>query len=211
MVLPGLDPVTRQAVLAQSASVAMDAGSVLFRPGDLCTQFFVLLSGNVRVHRLARSGREMVLYHVRAGETCILTTLCLLSAETYSAGAVVEEDVSALALPSARFNALLDQSAGFRRLVFTSYAQRMADLMQRIEELSDVPVDVRLAACLLERAEDGSTIQATHQGLATEIGTAREVVSRALGRLEQLGVLHLARGQIAILDRPQLTHLARSL
>lgn len=208
--LPGCDPAMSRDVLSQAKPVSVAAGSVLFQPGDPCAQFFILTSGCVRVHRLARSGREMVLYHVRAGETCILTTLCLLSAEAYSANAIVEQEVSAWAVPSSRFNALMDSSAGFRRLVFTSYAQRMADLMQRIEQLSDVPVDVRLAACLLERADARGMVAATHQALATEIGTAREVVSRTLERLAQLGMLILSRGQIELTDRPKLEALSRS-
>lgn len=208
--LPGVDPATSRDVLSQAKPVSVATGSVLFQPGDPCTQFFILTSGCVRVHRLARSGREMVLYHVRAGETCILTTLCLLSAEAYSANAIVEQDVSAWAIPSSRFNALMDSSANFRRLVFTSYAQRMADLMQRIEQLSDVPVDVRLAGCLLERSDATRMVAATHQALATEIGTAREVVSRTLERLAQLGMLRLSRGRIELTDRPKLETLSRS-
>jgi CRP/FNR family transcriptional regulator len=206
--LPGIDPATAQALVAIAARAALPAGSVLFRPGDACTQFFILLAGSVRVHRLARSGREMVLYHVRAGESCILTTLCLLSAEAYSAGAIVEQDVQALAVPQAGFNGLMNSSEGFRRLVFTSYAQRMADLMERIEALSDTPVDMRLAGFLLECAGPTGIVLTTHQALATEIGTAREVVSRALGRLEQLGVLQLSRGKIDIRDRYKLELLA---
>jgi CRP/FNR family transcriptional regulator len=204
-----MDPATAQALVASAARAALPAGSVLFRPGDPCTQFFILLAGSVRVHRFARSFREMVLYHVRAGESCILTTLCLLSAEAYSAGAVVEQDVQALAVPQAGFNGLMNSSAGFRRLVFTSYAQRLADLMERIEALSDIPVDVRLAGYLLEYASPTGSVLTTHQALATEIGTAREVVSRTLGRLEQLGVLQLSRGQVDIRDRSRLELLAQ--
>ena len=210
MAFTGIDTATSRDVLLQAKPVSVAAGSVLFQPGDPCTQFFILTSGSVRVHRLAPSGREMVLYHVRAGETCILTTLCLLSDEAYSANAIVEQDVTAWAVPSSRFNALMDSSAGFRRLVFTSYAQRVADLMQRIEQLSDVPVDVRLAACLLERADATGLAAATHQALATEIGTAREVVSRTLERLAHLGMLILSRGQIELTDRPKLETLSRS-
>jgi len=208
MELPSLDPTTRQAVLSHAARVELGAGSVLFHPGDVCSQFFIMLSGQVRVHRLARSGREMVLYHVRAGESCILTTLCLLAAEVYSAGAVVESDARALALPAAQFDALLETTPGFRRLVFTSYAQRIADLMARIEELSDVPVDVRLAACLLARGGSEGVILATHQDLATDIGTAREVVSRTMMRLVRQSVLSGTRGRVVILNRAKLSAIA---
>ena len=208
--LQGMDPATAQALLAMATRAALPAGSTLFRPGDPCTQFFILLAGSVRVHRLARSGREMVLYHVHAGESCILTTLCLLSAEAYSAGAIVEQEVQALAVPQDGFHRLMNSSEGFRRLVFTSYAQRMADLMERIEALSDIPVDMRLAGYLLECAGPTGSVLTTHQALATEIGTAREVVSRALGRLEHLGVLQLSRGQIDIRDRRHLEVMAQA-
>lgn len=208
--LSGLDPETRVSLLSHATSVRLPAGSVLFRPGDLCTQFPILLSGSLRVYRIARSGREMLLYRVAGGETCIMTTACMLSSEAYAAGGTVEVDVHALVLSVAGFNHLMNRFADFRAMVFAGYAARIGDLMQRIEELSDIPVDVRLAARLLAMSGAGGTVPITHQGLASEIGTAREVVSRTLERMEHMGVLRLSRGQVDIVDRSGLAAIARS-
>ncbi len=208
--LLGLTSATRASLLAQAIEVTLPAGSVLFRPGDLCTQFPILLSGSLRVYRIARSGREMLLYRVAGGETCIMTTACLLSSDAYAAGGTVEVGVRALALSVGGFNDLMNRSADFRAMVFAGYAARIGDLMQRIEELSDIPVDVRLAAKLLAMSDTDNIVPTTHQGLASEIGTAREVVSRTLERMEHMGVLRLSRGQVDILDRQGLAAIARS-
>ena len=208
--LPDLDPATRAAVLSQAKAASLPAGTVLFQPGDLCRQFLILLSGCLRVYRIARSGRDMLLYRVAGGGTCIMTTACLLSSESYAAGAIVEADARALVLPAGSFAAMLDRSSGFRKLVFSGFAARFADLMQRIEDLSDIPVYVRLAIRLLALCEDHDVVPITHQGLAADVGTAREVVSRSLERMEHAGVLRLSRGQIEIVDRLGLVAIARS-
>jgi len=210
LLLAGVDPATCSLIKTGSRAVVMPAGAVLFRPGGLCEQFFIVLEGAVRVHRLTRSGREMTLYHVLAGQTCIMTTLCLLADDAYSAGAVVEADVRALAVPASRFNALMHSSRGFRRLVFNGYAQRLTDLLARIEMLTDVPVEARLAAFLLARANDSASIAITHQAMATEIGTAREVVSRVLEHLAEQGCVRLARGRVQIVHRQALAKLAEA-
>jgi CRP/FNR family transcriptional regulator len=196
----GLDDETYAAVMSQAARVSLPVGSVLYRPGDLCSQFLLLVSGSVRVVRVAESGREMMLYRVAAGETCVMTTACLLASEAYSASGVVETPVEALVLPGARFKALMESSPGLRALVFKGYGVRMLDLMHRIEELSDVPVSARLAAWLAGAGDAQGVVRATHQELATEIGTAREVVSRALERMEAQGLLRRGRGVVEILD-----------
>ena len=207
--LLGLGSAFRAALLAQSTSVKLPAGTVLFRPGDLCAQFPILLSGCLRVYRIARSGREMLLYRVGGGETCILTTACLLSSEAYAAGGTVEVDAQALVLSAGAFTGLMDRSADFRALVFAGYAARIADLMQRIEDLSDISVEVRLAARLLALSDANSIVPTTHQGLASDIGTAREVVSRSLERMVHMGLLRLSRGQVEIIDRNSLEAIAR--
>ncbi len=195
-------------LLRQATRLHLAPGTVLFRPGELCTGFPVLLTGGIRVTRLCRTGREMLLYRVGPRETCITTTACLLSGEAYAASGVVEVETEALFLTPARFEALLSESVSFRHLVFQGFATRLAQLMQRIEDISDLPVEVRLAALLLRLAGRGATISTTHQALALEIGSAREVVTRTLARLAQAGLLRLGRGRIDILHPVRLAALA---
>lgn len=199
----------RDLLLGEGALVNLAKGTVLFRAGDLCRQFPLVLTGSIKVERITPSGREILLYRVRGGETCILTTSCLLASDTYSAQGVVEEDVVALVLSAARFASLLASSAEFRGLVFSAFSARIADLMQRIEEISDIAIDARLAARLLVASSPDGVVTATHQALASEIGTAREVVSRVLKKLERFGLIRITRGTVELLRPEALQAIAR--
>jgi CRP/FNR family transcriptional regulator len=207
-VLQVLDAVTRDRVLRDATLASLPQGTVLFRVGDLCPQFPIVLSGCIKVERTALSGREISLYRVRSGETCILTTSCLLASEVYSAQGVVEEDTQALALSAALFGSLLAESPSFRTLVFHTFASRIADLMQRIEEITDVAVDARLASRLLDASNPQGTVSATHHALASEIGSAREVISRVLKKLERFGLIRISRGSIDVLQPEELRKIA---
>ena len=200
--LAGLDTATAAALRARATALALPAGTALFQPGDLCAVFPLVLSGSVRVTRLGRQGREVLLYRVGPGETCFMTTACLLSAAPYAVSGVAETDIRALALPPAAFTALMGESDGFRRLVFRDHAARLAALMARLESLAE-PVEVRLAAALGTLARGGQ-VRATHADLAVEVGASRETVSRALERLQAAGLVRLARGAVEVLDAARL-------
>jgi len=205
-ILLELEEAARATLLARAAPLSLPVGARLFRPGDLCAGFPILLTGSVRVTRLSRAGREMLLYRVGPGETCIMTAACLLSAEPYAVSGVAEAATTALFLPPPAFEALLAASAGFRHLVFRGYAARLAGLMQRIEALSE-PIETRLATHLLGQARNGE-VRATHQALALEIGSSREVVSRALARMAKSGLLSHARGVVRVLAQERLAAMA---
>jgi CRP/FNR family transcriptional regulator len=195
--------------LAASAvrRVALPAGAHVFEPGQPCSAFLIMTAGRVRVQLTAESGREIVLYRIERGETCVLTTSCILGSEPYGAEAVCETAVEAIALPTATFRALLDSSAAFRDAILSAYAARVGDLVLTIEETLFQRVDARLAAFLRERARDG-VVTMTHQALAVELGSAREVVSRILKRFERAGAIALARGAIEIRNARKLTDFA---
>jgi len=182
-------------------------GTVLFRPGDSCAQFPFVDSGSIRVQRLTETGKEIVLYRVTDKETVILTTAALVSQDSYSAEGVAETDVVAYILPAERFNLLMNVSAAFRALVFDGYAQRIAALMTRIEEIICVPVNVRLAERLLAMKAEDHRIETTQQALAADLATAREVIGRALKGFEAAGWVKIARGGVEILDRRALAAL----
>jgi CRP/FNR family transcriptional regulator len=193
-----------------SRPVALPAGAHVFEPGQRANSFLLLLSGSVRVQHRSDTGREVFLYRVHAGETCILTTACLLAEETYAAEGLAETEVQAVAIPRPVFDDLLGRSAVFRSFVFRAYSRRIADLFALIEDIVFQRVDVRLAGRLLELERDG-TVVATHQALAVELGTAREVVSRTLGEFQRRGWVEQARGELRLLDRDAVSRLARSV
>ena len=207
--LSGLDTASRQRLQDAAHRVTAPAGTVIFREGMACQAFLILLEGQVRVQKVGENGREITLYRVSPGETCVVTTVCLMTDRDYDAEGVAETDIAAQALPLASFRALLAQSEAFRDFVFRAYGTRISDLLLLIEEVSFGRIDQRLAACLLDRASASGELAATHQELAAELGTAREVVSRQLKEFEHRAWLGLARGHIVLRDRAALAALAR--
>ena len=190
----------------QSYLVSAPTGTTLFRPGDSCRNGLVVLSGRVRVGRLTATGHELVLYRVGAGEACAITTTCLLGEEVYPAHAHVKCPVLALALPPEVFRRHLCVDECFRTVVFRHHARAMGDLIRRIESITSERIEVRLARCLLERA-DPSLVAATHEEIAGDIGTTREVVSRNLKLFERQGWVRLHRKSIEVVDRGRLRSL----
>lgn len=197
--------------LARGAKVtAMPAGTVVFGPGRSPENLLLVLEGTVRVQQLSESGREIVLYRVGAGESCVMTTACMIAHEDYSAEGVAETDIRAVAIPRSLFDDLLARSAEFRTFVFSTYSRRMLDLFLVIDEIAFKRMDIRLAQKLLERGGADGTVRATHQQMAAELGSAREVISRLLQEFRRRGWVHLGRGTIAVADRAALEALAAS-
>jgi CRP/FNR family transcriptional regulator, anaerobic regulatory protein len=204
------DEPARSELVAHAKAVNLPAGAHVFDPGQPATAFLVVTSGRVRVQLTAENGREIMLYRVEAGQSCVLTTSSLMDSEAYAAEAICETDVEALALPHHAFSHLIDSSPAFRQAVLAAYAARVTDLILTIEETRLRRIDVRLAEALLARGS-GGTITATHHDLAAELGTAREVISRTLKRFERSGAIALGRGVIEVRDLDMLSNLSREL
>ncbi len=177
-----------------------EKGAVLFRPGDDPSGFVLVLSGRVGVFLTGRNGREILLYSVEPGETCVQTTIGLLGKRAYTGEAIAETTVSAILIPKTVFQDLLDSSSHFREFVFAAFGDRLADVTQMLEQVAFMPIGKRLASTLLERADKRGKIAATHQELAVAIGSSREVVSRRLEQLKAEGLVELDRGLIRIAD-----------
>ena len=206
--LARLGPDLRATLLTQSLILTVPAGTVVFGPGKPPEHLLLLLAGRVRVQQTSEEGREIVLYRVAAGESCVMTTACLLAHEDYSAEGIAETDVRAAAIPRALFDDLASRSVEFRTFIFTAYARRMSDLFMVIEEIAFQRLDIRLAQKLIELARDTGQIRATHQQLAAELGTAREVISRQLGEFQRRGWIGQARGVVDLLDAAAIGRLA---
>lgn len=190
---------------ARSRTATIPTGQPIFHAGDSCNSFLLLLGGEIRVHLTSASGREVTLYRIRPGGSCILTTSCLLGNDHYPATAVAETEVTAALVSSADFKRALRESDVFREFVFDGFAHRLSRVIERIEEIAFSPIDSRLAAALLNAAIEE---RVTHQQLAVEIGTAREVVSRHLKHFETRGWVSLGRGKVEIRDTERLRQVA---
>lgn len=204
-----LDPPTRLRLRALTHPISAPPGARIFSEGSPCEAYLFLLAGQMRVCKIGENGREIVLYRVEPGETCIVTTACLMAATPYDAQGIAETAIQARALPMAAFRALLSESASFRDFVFRAYGTRISDLLMLIEEVAFGRIGQRLASHLLSLRQGRREIGITHADLAAELGTAREVVSRQLKEFERQGWVRLARGQIQILNANELEALAR--
>ncbi|MDH5617540.1 MAG: Crp/Fnr family transcriptional regulator [Gammaproteobacteria bacterium] len=202
-----LDEDVRSRLIACAKTVSVPTGAFAFHKGDPCTNFIFVLEGQVRVQLSSEGGREIILYRVQRGGTCALTTSCLIGKEGYPAESVIEEAVTAMMLPATDFRQALLDSEKFRQFVFQGFSKRLCAVVARMETVALKTIDERLAEQLL-RGEGGSLSNITHQVLAAEIGTAREVVSRKLKRFESDGLIRASRGKVEILDREKLQALS---
>jgi len=210
---PGLSKLPapiRDLLVEKSMIVELPKNTVIFGPGKPPENLLLLIEGTVRVSQTTEGGREIVLYRVHAGESCVLTTACLLAYEDYSAEGIAENDVVAAAIPRDVFDKLVSDSADFRQFVFSAYSRRITDLFYVIEEIAFRRVDIRLAQKLLELGRETGSLHTTHQQLATELGTAREVISRQLQEFQRRGWVSLSRGVVTLKDTEALEKLARS-
>jgi CRP/FNR family transcriptional regulator len=204
-VLQGLDPAELAAALATEAqAMAAPAGTVLFEEGTPCRGFPMVLSGGVRVARGSPGGRTLELYRVTPGELCVVSTSCLFGQVPLAAHGQAYEATELVLLSPAGF-ARWTQHEPFRRYVFGIFADRLADLMALAEAVAFQRLDQRLAHTLLGH---GAVLRCTHQALADELGTVREIVSRLLSRFERAGWVRLGRERIDVLDSAALRALA---
>lgn len=208
--LKRLPPELQADLVRGSRVVNVPASTVIFAPGQSADNLLLLLEGTVRVQQKSATGREVFLYRVHAGESCVLTTACMLAFEDYSAEGSAETDVVAVAIPRATFDALAGKSAEFRQFIFKAYSRRITDLFTLIDDIVFQKMDVRLAGRLLELAGDDNVVHATHQFLATELGTAREVISRTLAEFQRRNWIEQARGEIHLVGKAGLTRLSHA-
>ncbi len=180
----------------QALKLDAPAGTVLFDAGMACQALPLVLAGRIKVSKRAENGREIRLYSVRPGELCIVTVSCLLGGDPYPATGVAETAISALALPRALILRLVAEHPPFREMAFNLFAERLTGLMQLVEEVAFRKLDQRLASWLLQR---GPLIPVSHQVVADELGSVREIVSRLLKQFEEEGSVRLGRERIEVL------------
>ncbi len=180
------------------------AGKDIFVEGDMVQSIALILSGNVRVYKIGEQGREITLYRFGLGESCILTANAIMNQQTFPAVALVESEAEAVMVPADTFRDWMRRYDEWRSFLFDLLSQRLASVMAIVDEVAFHRMDARVAALLLRRAEQGSIIQMTHQEIAAELGSSREVISRILEGFDSAGLISSSRGQVEILDAEEL-------
>lgn len=205
--LRGIHDETGLRMLSSAVIVRLAPETTVFETGSACDNYLLVIDGSVRVQQISATGREIVLYRVGPGESCVLTTTCLLAQGRYAAEGITETEVLAATIPAPTFRAAIEASEPVRSFVFDAYGERLAGLLRLLEEIAFERLDVRLAKRLLALNADESRIAITHQALAVELGSAREVVSRVLKHFAQQGWVRVQRGELEILNRAELWRL----
>ena len=192
-------------IFAAANVMQLPAGAVVFDELQQCQGFPMLLSGSVRVIKASANGRELQLYRILPGESCILTSSCLIGHTRYQARGITEQAVEMVALPPGDFHQLMGKHEAFRSYVFNLFSERLTDLMQLVSAVAFQKLDQRLAALLIGKT---APLHTTHQALADELGSAREIVSRLLKGFAEQGWVKLGREQIDITDPAALKKFA---
>ncbi len=202
------DGQVRREFQAAAFLTRIPAGRDVFVAGDEAGAIALLLSGVVRVYQIGESGREITLYRFGNGESCILTANVILSRQAFPAVATVERDAEAVMVPADAFRDWVRRYDVWRDFTFALLSQRLASLIATVDEVVFRRLDVRVAQFLLQQGRSAGPISITHQQIAAELGSSREVISRLLESLESEGLIHRARGVIEVLDRAGLERRA---
>ena len=209
--LPVLKDATSQLVreFQQAAFLArIPAGHDVFLEGDNVDAIALLISGVVRVYKVGETGREITLYRFGHGESCILTANAILSQKSFPAIATVEKDAEAVMILADRFRDWVKRYDAWRGFVFELLSDRLSTVMAVVDQVVFQRMDRRVAALLLDKSKLINPISITHQEIAAELGSSREVISRILEDFSQKGVVEVGRGTVEILDLDELADRA---
>ncbi len=199
----------RQTVFSAGHIAALPDGQMLMKQDGECRFVPMVISGILRVYKLSPNGREMTLYRIGAGDTCIISIACQIREEDFPALAEVQGESQIFMLPSYVFREVLMKNPDWKDFLISSLYGHLTEVMQTLEAVAFDRTDRRLAAWLLEKSRGGTVpVTCTHEDIAVELGTAREVVSRLLGSLKSRGAVTMSRGKVKVVSAVLLRKLA---
>lgn len=190
--------------------VHIPEGHTIADEGSECAQLALVLNGKVRVYKLAPKGREITLYRIKQGDSCILTASCLMSDTPFPAIAMAETELDAVVIPAQFAQAWMTQYQPWGGFIFGLVSKRLAEVITVLESVTFQRMDVRISAYLIDKADSGGNLKITHHEIASDLGTSREVVSRTLKEFDKHGWISMGRGELTIRDLAQLQALATS-
>ena len=196
-----LDTEEQQNFLSQVKTISLNQGQFICLEGDDCQHLPLIISGRVRVYKIGESGREITLYRLGKGDSCIMTASCIVSHNSFPALAITETDVEAIIIPATTLQDWLTNNSVWQKYIFGLLSERLANVIEIVEEVAFRRMDCRIAIYLLKTNHlnhNNYTIKITHEAIAQDLGTSREVVSRILKTFEKKELLVLARGIIQL-------------
>ena len=199
-------------LISRSIRKSLSHKQVLLRGGTECAYLPLVLQGTLRIYKISEGGKELTLYRIDRGESCILSATCILNTSAFPAMVEAEGETEIALVPSELFSRWVDEYAEWRRFVFRLYSKRLEMMITVVEEVAFHHVDARIAAYLVSAAGGrATTVRGTHQMIASEVGTSREVVSRILRDFETSGLITTERGRIKVLEPGSLGEHAAQL
>lgn len=206
--LTGLAPATRDEIFAAGQIIRLPAGQMLMQQNQQCRYVPLVLSGILRVFKVSAGGREITLFRTGPGDTCLVSIACQLRCEDFPALAEVEEEATLFMLPTASYHKLLDGQAAWKDFLVSTLYGHLLTSLEILEAVAFDRTDKRLITWLWDKCGGHQAeIRTTHEAVAIELGTAREVISRLLGDLRERGVVSLGRGRIKIINPDALRTL----
>jgi len=199
--LDSLDNKLLEKAFQRANVVSLPPGKIVFTENQACSAFPFVLDGVIRVYKASETGRELPLYSVEPGDACVVSSGCLLSHKSYNARGVVLLHCDIVMLPDADFEILMSE-AMFRKYIFGLFGDRLYRLMELVDEVAFRKLDQRLAKFLLS---GDVTIRNSHQQLADELGSVREIISRIMRGFAESGYISQSREEITILDTDGLS------
>ena len=206
--LAGAEPPALAQLRARGRRVTLPPDHGVCAEGTACTHLPMVLAGTARVYKLGESGREITLYRIDAGQSCVLTASCILSGRRFPAFARSETAVEAVLVPAPALLEWFGTDAAWRTYLVGLVADRLADVISIVEEVAFRRMDHRVGEHLLRAGDEAGTVRLTHQQVAHDLGTSREVVTRILSDFEARGLVALGRGRIELRDRAGLAAVA---
>ena len=184
----------RDAVLKKE----LPKGQIVMGDNTRCNGIPLVVSGRLRLFRISDKGREMSLYRIGSGDLCIIATVCTMGDMEYDFMIEAEEDSTLLSIPPDTFRELLYRSKAFQTYVFNTLAEKLIGSIETIEMLIFVSIEERIMAYLKQHANAAGVIKTTHEKMAIDLGSSREVITRQLRKMAEKGMLSLGRGKIIL-------------
>lgn len=203
-------PAFQKEFFNSASYLRLSPDSTICEEGHQCTQLALMLQGVGRVFKISASGREITLYRIYPGESCVLTASCIMNGDSFPAIAETETDSPAVIVSKERVKSWFCQDAEWQKFVFRLLSSRLASIITVVEEVAFKRIDVRLAEQFARHLHKGeSTLLKTHAELAADVGSSREVVTRILRDFVQREMIRLSRGSIELVDQQKILQLSR--